>query len=118
LCRALTELDFVRDPKEKQVQAILLTKAARWAYEREWRIIDEVRGCGLRAFDPGIPSGVVFGCRMSEADRECIREWVAAGPTKPEFFEARVLPSSYSLEIVPDKAPMGRFSWIACHPWT
>jgi hypothetical protein len=86
------------DSDERQVQAILLTKADRWRYEREWRIID-FNGPGLRQFRD--LSGIIFGCRMPDADRFAVKEWIEAGPTRPRLYEAAVAEASYSLDVRP-----------------
>jgi Protein of unknown function (DUF2971) len=88
------------DSDERQVKDILLTKAERWSYEREWRMID-YNGPGLRKFDPRKLSGVIFGCRMPGADRNAIKEWIEAGPTRPRLYEAAIAKASYLLEVRP-----------------
>ncbi|HEV3456394.1 MAG TPA: DUF2971 domain-containing protein [Thermoanaerobaculia bacterium] len=97
------------ESNERQVQAILLTKAERWSYEREWRIID-FKGPGLRHFDPWRLSGIIFGCRMIETDRKAIKEWIEAGPTRPRLYEASIAAGSYSLDVRPleEAAPSSR----------
>lgn len=93
----LPVLDFVRDSDRRQAVAVLLTKAARWAYEGEWRIVDPA-GPGLHTFAPDLLSGVIFGCRTSEADRRAVQEWIAAGATRPQLYEATVAPGRFALE--------------------
>jgi hypothetical protein len=87
-----------QDSDERQVRALFLTKAEQWSYEREWRLIDW-RGPGIKKFDPRSLSGVIFGCRMPEKDRITLKEWIAAGPTQPRFYEGVVAERSYSLHV-------------------
>ena len=88
------------DPRE-HVEATILTKPACWAYEEEWRFLDVENGHGWRRFDPKYLSGVIFGCRMEEEERRRVREWVAAGPTRPEFLQATIRKGDFALDIVP-----------------
>lgn len=94
-------VDFLRDSDRRQMEANLLTKAAVWSYEREWRILDTNEGPGVRQFPPEMLSGVVFGCKMTEEDRAAVHGWVESGPTSPKFYEAVIKEDSYSLEVLP-----------------
>jgi hypothetical protein len=85
----------------EQVEATILTKAGGWSYEEESRFLDVENGPGLRRFNPGYLSGVIFGCRMAEEDRRRIREWVAVGQTRPEFLQATIRKGEFALDIVP-----------------
>jgi hypothetical protein len=44
-------VNFFTSSMQEQVDAILLTKAKHWEYEREWRIID-TSGPGLHEIQP------------------------------------------------------------------
>jgi hypothetical protein len=92
----------------KSQAAILLTKAAHWCYEKEWRILAD--RSGLVPFNPVSLSGVVFGCRMPETDRRSVRQWIAAGKSRPRLYEAVISDQSYSLAVRPldeDRPPAG-----------
>lgn len=60
-------INFFTASKERQTDAILLTKATHWAYEREWRVVDP-RGPGLHEIHPEWLVGVIFGCQASQAE--------------------------------------------------
>jgi hypothetical protein len=94
-------VNFLTDSDRKQMEANLLTKAARWSSECEWRIINTDDGFGLRSFAPEILTGIIFGCRMPQADRDLVRQWVAAGPARPEFYEAIARADTFDLDVVP-----------------
>ena len=78
---------------------LMLTKTTRWAEEEEWRIID-LKGPGPHPFMPGLLSGVIFGAHMPEAQRALVRQWLLAGPCRPELFEAQLDPVSGAVHIV------------------
>lgn len=88
------------DPHE-QVEAVLLTKAFDWQYEAEGRYLDWQRGTGYRRFAPDHLTRVIFGCRLTQADRHRVRAWVVSGNTSPRFFEAVVREREYALDINP-----------------
>lgn len=55
------DVNFFIDSYQKQADAVLLTKAQHWEYEREWRVID-TKGPGWHSIDPEWLLGLVFGC--------------------------------------------------------
>jgi hypothetical protein len=55
------DVNFFTNSMEEQIEAILLTKAKHWEYEREWRIIDP-SGPGWHDAEPQWLRGIVFGC--------------------------------------------------------
>jgi len=56
------------------VDALIGTKSADWAYEREWRILVETPG--LQPFDEGLVSKVYLGPRIVSAHAQAIRSWI------------------------------------------
>jgi hypothetical protein len=46
-------------------------------------------------------TGIIFGCRMSEAHKTLIREWIEDRDPKPQLYEARINNDRYALDIVP-----------------
>ena len=93
--------DPLKHSFEEQVQLCLLTKAERWAYEREWRIIDLERPPGVRTFPPEMLTSVTFGCQISAADRKDVEAWIRSGPCRPELREAKIRHRTYEVEIHP-----------------
>lgn len=92
-------IDMLNDSPQKQVEAFILTKAKGWAYEHEWRIVDHDSGPGERAFQPTALCEVIFGARMTEADRIFVRECVAERSHAITFYEAFPAEGSYALSI-------------------
>lgn len=81
----------------------LLTKARRWRYEKEWRIIDLNNSAGVRQFPPTVLHGVILGCRISENDKRQIVEWCKERSPRPILYYAREKEMEYGLDIDPVK---------------
>lgn len=82
------------------VTAALLTKSADWAYEREWRIIDVHAGKRNCEFPPDLLTGIIFGSRTSDADRQQIRKWVSEAGLKLTLYDAVLNEREWKLDIV------------------
>jgi hypothetical protein len=96
------ERDKTKRPEleRKVVDRVYLTKSKDWEYESEWRIIDPVRGFGLKIFPTDLITRIILGCRMSREDKTRVAEWVRGGPAKAEICEARASETSFELEFV------------------
>lgn len=79
----------------------LLTKAADWRHEREWRIIDYSGGSGLRDYPPDLLVEVILGARITEKDRADVLSWVDAHQPRPRVLQARLKERDYGLELEP-----------------
>lgn len=77
----------------------LLTKAKRWEYEEEWRIIDHKDGPSIKQFPSHLLKGVIFGCKMSDKYKDSIRGWCSNRAEPVSFYQAREASGVYSLEI-------------------
>lgn len=102
---------------EKEMELCCLTKAHFWAYEREYRVmliapsetgspVPEVPGIHtiddhIFRFRPDLLTSVIFGCQMSQADKDLIMEW--CGDRVPPIQFRRMVKSatSFELEVVP-----------------
>lgn len=75
---------------------MLLTKAACWAYEREWRAIhveaDKEYCYGVEAL-----TGVYFGARLTENERDLLGQLLYGSPTK--LFQVQRGDTSFRLEV-------------------
>jgi hypothetical protein len=91
----------VTDSAETQIDAFLLTKAADWKYEEEYRIIDHAHGSGNKFFPPELLVGVILGARMPIEDKRAVVEWAGARKPYIEVLQASVSPESFSLDICP-----------------
>jgi hypothetical protein len=96
------DISFV-DPRDRQMEAFLLTKAMDWEYEREWRIIDHNHGSGYRRFPEGTLIEVILGARMIQEDKKEIAELVNRLKSPVKLSQAVLHPLAYSLNIVPFK---------------
>lgn len=89
---------FGRDHWER-VEALLLTKAADWSYEREWRVLDPHAGPGLRRFPANLLTGLILGSNMSASDRHAVIDWVRSSKSPLEIYQAERHPDRYALQF-------------------
>jgi hypothetical protein len=85
---------------DEMVKKSVLTKAKHWEYEKEHRLIAPSKS-GIHKFPPEILTGVVLGAKISEYDREEVKEWVRLHPTPVNLFQASFRPAQYALDIGP-----------------
>jgi hypothetical protein len=76
----------------------LTTKASHWAYEKECRGID-FGGPGEREMPDGMLSGIIFGCRTSDADKQTVRDWVASAGRNVTFSQAVQRDGAFAVDI-------------------
>jgi len=88
----------IKDEQPDQLKKGLLTKSRRWSYEKEWRIIEHMKGPGVQHFPSDILSGVILGCKMPEEERKKISDW--CGDQKIPLHEAKQSEERYALDIV------------------
>jgi hypothetical protein len=86
--------------REDQTRKVLLTKAAFWKHEKEWRILDPYNGPGIRVFPAEMLTGVIFGYDMSHEDRQLIREWAKGREIPLKFYQAKKKETQFGLEII------------------
>lgn len=89
---------FGKDHWER-VEALLLTKAADWSYEREWRVLDPLVGPGLKRFPANLLIGVILGANMSASDRRAVIDWVRSSKSPLEIYQAERHPDRYALQF-------------------
>ncbi len=95
--------------KEENVKAILLTKAAEWAYEREYRVVARDSEAGLpegasmvmaRRNRVELPQGtlvsIIAGCQASYGQISSLIDEVAPGLS---LIQARQVPNRYQIEF-------------------
>lgn len=84
-------------------ELLLCRKSIRWRHEREWRI-----WCDRNSTDNIIVTlpenaltGVVFGCRAEDRDKEEIKNWAShrVGLPSLRFFQAKMHPDKYQIII-------------------
>ena len=90
---------------------LLLSKAKDWKYEAEVRMIVPLntgqkvaglrRNCHMK-FPKEALTGIIFGCLMSEQDKDTIRSILSIEPrNKPFYYQAEMSYNAYLLKIVP-----------------
>ncbi len=93
------QVDYLKDDRRRQVEANLLTKAAQWQHEDEWRVVSYTEGPGLREYPPELLAEVILGARISSKDRDDVLAWVDSHSPRPRVREARLRDDAYGLEI-------------------
>ncbi len=93
------QVDYLKDDRRRQVDANLLTKAASWQHEAEWRVVAYTEGPGLREYPPELLTEVILGARISPKDRDDVLSWVDAHSPKPRVREVGLKDGAYGLEI-------------------
>ncbi len=92
-------VDHLNTPNDQMFELTFLTKATKWRYEEEWRLIGAA-GPGLYEYPAHALKSVTFGLRMEPEDKEQIRNWVKLRPNSVQFFQAVQLSASYELGVV------------------
>lgn len=88
------------DPPIDRMRANLLTKAAAWKHETEWRVIDTKSGPGYRQFKPSLLTAVILGARISPEDESVVCGWIAEGPVNPRVYRAVKKDEEYGVNII------------------
>jgi len=77
---------------------LLLTKAKRWEYEREWRLIEQNRH-GARSFPKWDLVGVILGASISADDAAEVSRWAAPYCKAERIHRAEPDPRSFTLNV-------------------
>jgi len=94
-----SELPIISGDPESIFESVALSKAANWAYEKEWRVA-EFDCEQARKFPNELLVEIIFGCDISDADRlEVLRELFFRSKLV-QVYQARRRRLSYGLEIV------------------
>ncbi|PKN69295.1 MAG: hypothetical protein CVU54_11185 [Deltaproteobacteria bacterium HGW-Deltaproteobacteria-12] len=83
------------------MEGTLLTKSNLWSYEKEWRIIEHIKGVGKYSFPPQLLTGVIIGCQMPDANKTKIINWAKNRNPKPLLYKAEVKKREFGLKIKP-----------------
>ena len=83
------------------IQMALTRKSTAWSYEKEFRFVRMVDGCGFVKFDPSAVVEIVLGCNMSEYDRKTLLNLLKA-PEWSHVWLREVIksPTSFTFRIV------------------
>ena len=100
--RTVPSVDFDQN-REAALESAAFTKSTDWAYEVEWRILstnpDEYPGGFCRISENDI-SEVIFGAKISAADRGWVLDWVRHYNPNTKLFDAKFSGSGYDMEVV------------------
>lgn len=91
---------FATDPAANRANAenFVLTKHADWEYEGEWRVIAP-KGRESYPFSQQALVGVIFGCSMSDADRNRVMSCIRLTRCHPAIYQATGNEKEFGLEI-------------------
>ncbi len=92
-------IDYFRMTKEQRARRMLLTKAGRWQYEKEWRVLHTEGGPGLEVYPVGMLVRLILGCAIRLADRNEIIALASALPQPPSVHQAKRSTSAFALDM-------------------
>jgi hypothetical protein len=93
-------VNFFANTQLEKTQAMLLTKAQHWDYEKEWRIIDYKEGSGIKHFPEKHLIGVIIGCHMLEGNKQKIIKWCTDRNPRPTLYETKPKTREFGLDII------------------
>jgi len=104
---------FPRFDEELEPARIATAKHRDWSYEREYRLTTNWGyPSGLYTFKPEALTGVIFGVRMPDEEKEKIYKMAVDAGRTLKFYQANKKPSSYSLNIRPVQFNTTRLEWV------
>jgi len=98
--KSYPNVNFFTNTQLEKTEAMLLTKAQHWDYEKEWRIIDHKDGPGIKHFTEKYFIGVIIGCRMPEENKQKIIKWCANRNPCPALYETKPKAREFGLDII------------------
>jgi hypothetical protein len=102
------DIGKIANGEHEQVLDLVLTKAACWQYEKEWRVLHE-EGDKIFGYERKALTGVFFGARMPQEQRLMVASFLSK--TTTELYNMRLNKSHFKLEAEPL-----RFTPIDYHP--
>ena len=94
------DLDYFQCTQTEMMEGVLLTKAASWSYEGEWRILQRNITPGVHSFKkPDFLTGVIFGLWMPDEDKQKIRKWVEQGKHQVKFYQVQMKEGAFGLDV-------------------
>ncbi len=95
-------INFARDNTVDIVRKAFFTKANRFRYECEWRIVHYDQGEGLKPIPAGIIDSVILGCQINPTDAERVINACAEYNGNVEIFRSKLNPETYGLSLTPE----------------
>jgi len=99
--QAYPKLDYfkMREDGHALMEELLLSKYEPWRYEAEYRVLRYGKPEGLVEFRDDALTSIVFGCLMSDSDKQKMREWNAKRKVPSRLYQADVDRVDYKLNI-------------------
>lgn len=94
----LPKPSFYRASILERARSLLATKAALWAHEDEWRVINR-RGEGAIQIDAAALDAVILGCRMKPEDKARVRDVVERRELQIPVLEAHRDAESFKILV-------------------
>lgn len=91
--------NIIKDHPSTYQDKVILSKAAFWAYEREWRIVEHERGSGIYRFDKNDLKQVIFGVKTSSKDIETVLQLLNEKGMTPQMYKARLHEERYAIVL-------------------
>jgi len=91
------KLRFTMEIREL-LNGLVLTKAAHWRYEGEWRIVDP-KGADFYDFRQDCLTGVVLGCQIAPKHEALISEWLSKRISPVTLYRAEKANNKFAVEI-------------------
>lgn len=92
-------IDYFNTPKDEQIDLVFLTKFQGWSYEKEWRIIDHESGPGLKEYPSELLTGVIFGIKMPQENKNKIRDWINHSGRDVIFYQAKLNEKKFAIAL-------------------
>lgn len=89
---------IVEEPVASTIRTVQ-TKALAWAYEKEWRLVENEGGGKVLQLQRPAIDGVILGARITDEGRQTVLEWVSEARRPIEVFQARFHECDYALEV-------------------
>ena len=96
-------INFVSDDSVDIVRKAFFTKANRFRYECEWRIVYYDQGEGLKPIPQGIVDAVILGCQINPTDAERVINACTAYDGDVEIIRSKLDPETYGLSMELEK---------------
>jgi hypothetical protein len=100
--------DIPVDDSDELLFDSLITKGVDWAYEKEYRILmhDTFLKSQKIVYKKECLSGMIFGCRALDSNKELIMTIVnnVYPKNSVRFYDAKIVKNKYKLEIIPIEA--------------
>jgi len=92
------ELHSYRQGTGEAGEKMFLTKFPGWSYEKEWRILRTPPGPEI--FAAHLLIGIIFGCQVTDDQRQLVRSWVGERTTSVQLYQAKIRERNFGVDIV------------------